>query len=205
MKENSIGIKEIVIKYFCFVLGMCILAFGLYNIHYRCAITEGGVLGATLLIQYWFNISPAISSIVLDGVCFVFGIIVLGWGFLRDSIIAASLFSLWYALFEFIGPVLPDYSGSPLTAAILGALFVGVGTGLAVVHGGASGGDDALALSFNKLYKIPLALVYFVSDVTILLLSLSYIPVKRILFSLLSVTLSSIVIEIVNFVKKKVN
>ena len=42
--------------------------------------------------------------------------------------------------------MLPDLSGHPLIAAILGGLFVGVGVGLIVRQGGSSGGDDALAL-----------------------------------------------------------
>lgn len=197
--------KKAIVKYVCFVLGMCILAFGLYNIHSRCAISEGGVLGATLLIRYWLGISPAVSSVILDGACFIFGIYVLGWGFLRDSIIAAGLFSGWYAIFEYVGPLLPDYSESPVKAAVLGAVFVGVGTGLAVINGGAAGGDDALALSFNRLYKVPMALVYFTTDVTVLLLSLTYIPVHKIMYSLLSVILSSVVIEVINWCKRKID
>lgn len=39
----------------------------------------------------------------------------------------------------------------PLLAAILGALFVGIGVGLCVRAGGAPGGDDALAMSIHKV------------------------------------------------------
>ena len=49
-------------------------------------------------------------------------------------------------LWERVGPVLPDLSGQPLIAALLGGVFVGVGVGLVVRAGGASGGDDVLAL-----------------------------------------------------------
>ena len=187
--------KYLVVKYGSFVLGMAILSFGLFNIHDRCSITEGGVLGAVLLIQHWTGISPSISSLVMDSLCFLFGTLVLGRGFLRDSIIAAILFSVWYAIFERIGPVLPDLTDLPLLAAIFGALFVGVGVGMTVIFGGACGGDDALALAFHKLLHVPVASVYFVSDTIILLLSLSYIPVVRILWSLLSVSISSLVIQ----------
>ena len=33
--------------------GASILAFGLFNVHSRSQITEGGVLGMTLLLQHW--------------------------------------------------------------------------------------------------------------------------------------------------------
>lgn len=35
-------------------------AFGLYNVHALSGVTEGGVLGLTLLLDNWFGLSPAI-------------------------------------------------------------------------------------------------------------------------------------------------
>lgn len=195
--------KHAIIKYTSFTIGMAILAFGLYNIHSRTLVSEGGVLGATLLLQYWFGISPSITSFLLDAICFAIGTKVLGWGFLRDSLIASGLFSIWYAVFERLGPVLPDLSATPLLAAIFGALFVGVGTGMIVIYGGACGGDDALVLTFQKLRGTPVSLTYFISDFTVLMLSLSYIPFKRIIYSLLSVCISSAVIELICYIQRK--
>lgn len=194
----------LIIKYSCFVVGMAILAFGLYNIHARCEVTEGGVLGAVLLIEHWTHLSPAVSSIFLDAACFLFGTFVLGRSFLRDSIITALLFSGWYALFEWTGPLFWDLSASPLAASILGALFVGVGVGLTVIFGGACGGDDALALAFHHLVGVPYAVVYLITDVTVLVLSLSYIPLQKILWSLLSVNISSAVISLVSWTYDKI-
>ena len=48
------------------LLGSAILAFGLYHIHNFAAVTEGGVLGMTLLLQHWLNISPALSGLILN-------------------------------------------------------------------------------------------------------------------------------------------
>ena len=42
------GLEKPVFLYLIIVLGACILSFGLYNIHERTGITEGGVLGMTL-------------------------------------------------------------------------------------------------------------------------------------------------------------
>ena len=56
-------------RYACLLLGTAIVAFGLFNVHGQSGITEGGVFGATLLIQHWTGISPAVSEIVLDVIC----------------------------------------------------------------------------------------------------------------------------------------
>ena len=36
-------------------------AFGMYHIHALADVTEGGVLGLTLLLEHWFSISSAIN------------------------------------------------------------------------------------------------------------------------------------------------
>ncbi|NCB04510.1 MAG: hypothetical protein EOM69_03200 [Clostridia bacterium] len=175
--------------------GAAILAFGMFNIHSRCRVTEGGVLGMTLLLQQWFGITPGISGIVMDTLCYLLGFKFLGKTFFKNAVLASFGFSIFYNVFEAIGPVLPDFSGSPLIAAVLGGLFVGVGVGIVVRQGGASGGDDALALLISKLTGCKIGRAYLATDLTVLLLSLSYIPVQRIFYSLITVTLSSFIID----------
>lgn len=182
-------------KNFMILLGSCILAFGMFNIHDQAKITEGGVLGMILLFQAWFNISPSIIGPCLDGLCYLIGWKVLGFQFLKNAILASLGFSGFYALFEYIGPVFPKFIHIPILAAISGAVFVGIGVGLVVKEGGACGGDDAIALTFSKLLHCRISQVYFVTDVTVLLLSLSYISVLNIFYSLISVMLSSWIIE----------
>mgnify|MGYP000824806913 CR=1 FL=1 len=83
----------------------------------------------------------------------------------------------------------------PLAAALLGGAFVGIGVGLIVRQGGSSGGDDALALVIHKLTGWKLSRAYLFTDLTVLVASLSYIPVRRIAFSLVTVTVSSLLID----------
>ena len=82
----------------------------------------------------------------------------------------------------------------PLTAAIAGAVFIGIGACLCVRVGGATSGDDALAMSLSTLTKLPIQRIYLISDLIVLGLSLSYIPVRRIGYSLLTVVLSGQII-----------
>ena len=178
-------------------------AFGMYNIHALADITEGGVLGVTLLLEHWFRISPALSSFLLNAACFALGWRTLGKTFIVYSLIAACGYSLGYGICEQFPPMWPGIVDMPLLAAILGALFIGIGAGLCVRAGGATTGDDALAMSISHLTKIPIQWIYLVSDLTVLGLSLSYIPVKRIAYSLLTVILSGQLIGIIQNIKGK--
>ena len=183
------------------VLGSAVQAFGLYNVHSISGVSEGGILGRTLLLQHWFRISPAVSSLVLNAACYILGAIVLGKSFVLLSIVAGGSFSLFYWIFEQFPPVYPQIAGMPLLAAIVGALFIGVGVGISVRAGGAPGGDDALSMSIGKLTGIGIQWVYLISDLIVLGLSISYIPLRRIAYSLLTVILSGQLIGIV--AKKK--
>lgn len=177
------------------LIGALILSFGIHNIHQRTTITEGGVIGLMLLIEHWFNISPAYITFILDMACYLLALKYLGGQFIKLSIISTCFVSIGYKLWEAFPFLLPDLSSYPLLSAIFGGLFVGVGVGLVVREGGSSGGDDALALTISHVTKWKLAHCYMFTDFVVLILSLSYIPLMRIVFSLITVTISSNVID----------
>lgn len=179
-------------------VGGIILAFGMYNIHSVADITEGGTLGLILLSEHHFGISPAVGEIALNIICYGIGIKTLGAVFLVYSAVSTSAFSIAYAVFECFPRIYPGITDHPLIASVLGAAFVGVGVGLAVRMGGAPCGDDALAMSISRISKIKIQWIYFISDITVLLLSLTYIPFEKIVYSLLSVVISG---QIIGFVK----
>ena len=185
------------------VLASIFQAFGIYNVHSLSNVTEGGVLGATLLIQHWCHISPAISALVLNIACYTLGWRTLGKSFLAYSAVSILTYSAGYAFFEQFPPLFPEIASYPLIAALVGALFIGIGAGLCVKCGGATAGDDALAMSLSHILKWPIERIYLFSDLLVLILSLSYIPFQRIAYSLLTVILSGQIIGIIQKVKPK--
>ena len=176
-------------------LGAMIATFGIHNIHQQTGITEGGVIGLMLFVEHWLGISPAFITPVLDLTCYLLAFKYLGGRFIKISALSTLSVSLFYKLWEQFPPMLPDLSAHPLAAAVLGALFVGIGVGIIVRQGGSSGGDDALALTISRVSGWRLARCYLFTDLVVLMLSLSYIPVRRIAFSLVTVTLSSWLID----------
>ena len=185
------------------MLGSIIQAVGIYNIHSLSNVTEGGVLGLTLLLQHWLQISPAVSSFVLNLACYALGWKALGKEFIGYSLVSICTYSVCYGILEHFPPLWPQIAHMPLLAAIAGALFIGVGAGLCVRAGGATAGDDALAMSLNHLFSWPIERVYLVSDLIVLTLSLSYIPFYRIAYSLLTVVLSGQIIGLIQKIKAK--
>ena len=180
------------------LLGSFILAFGLYHVHSISGVTEGGVLGATLLLEHWTGISPALTGGIMNVLCYVLGWKLLGKEFIAYSALATAGFSGTYKICEQFPHLWPGLADMPLVAALVGALFVGVGAGLCVRVGGAPSGDDALAMSISHATGWKIQWVYLLSDLIVLVMSLSYIPVRRIGYSLFTVLLSG---QLIGFVQ----
>lgn len=155
-------------SYMILVLGSAIQAFGLYHVHSCSGVTEGGVLGLILLLKQWFDVSPAVSGAVLNIFCYLLGWKLLGRQFIIYSLVSTAGFSASYKVFEQFPLLWPQLYDMPLVAAVLGALFVGIGVGICVRIGGAPGGDDALAMSISHATGMGIEKVYLISDLVVL-------------------------------------
>lgn len=182
------------VEFFKIVLGCAIMAFGVINVHEPSQITEGGVLGLSLLLKKVFGLNLSYASPVLDGLCYALGFSMLGKRFLKKSAVATIAFSVLYAVFNRMGPVLPNLYDAPFIAAIAGGIFIGCGCGIAVTAGGCAGGDDALAMVISKKLKWPISRAYLFTDFVVLGLSLSYIAPSRLIFSFMTTVVSSYLI-----------
>ena len=178
-------------------LGMAITTFGLFNIHRRVDVTEGGVLGMVLAAR------PSLrhSAVAFDRRA--------RRGLLFPRLARAGYeiphplrrgHAVWFGLFPPLGVHRPDSAQFKRSAAFGGAsgrVLCGRGRGLVVRQGGSSGGDDALALVIAKKTKWRLSRAYLFTDLTVLALSLTYIAPMRIIWSLITVTTSSLLIDFV--------
>ncbi len=196
MRSECSGIFTI--KRICLILlGTAICSFGIYNIHRQASVTEGGVLGMILLLNHWLGISPSVLSVTLDLLCYVLAFKRLGLKFLIISGFSSLSLSMFFRIWESFPPMLPNYYDKPILAAVLGAIFIGVGVGIVIVNGGSCSGDDALALFISDITGWRISRSYLITDLTVLALSLSYIPFVRIFYSLITVTLSSYIIDFI--------
>ena len=196
-------LKKLPIKQISLVLlGATILSFGTFNFNYQNSVTEGGILGLLLLFKNLFDISPSITSIVLDFSLFFLGSRFFGKSFMIYSVLSTITFSITYSIWEAIGPLVPSLGEHMLLASLFAGLFVGVGVGLVVRGGGASGGDDVIALLVSKFTPLKVNWVYMITDFTVLGLSLTYLRFEQIFWSLIAVTVSGKVISLIYYKKE---
>ena len=180
------------------ILGSSILAFGSYNFNYQNSVTEGGVLGLILLIKNIFDISPSITSLIIDLSLFVLGSRFFGKRFLLYSLLSTVTFSTTYNIWESIGFLVPSFTDNMLIASVLAGIGVGIGVGLVVRGGGAAGGDDVIALLVSRFTKFKINQVYLITDAIVLIMSLVYLDFKQVFFSIIAVTISGKIISMLH-------
>ncbi|WP_106767945.1 YitT family protein [Paenibacillus faecalis] len=200
MKTSRL-MNQFIKKVIPIVLGTAIYAFGLLFFIIPNHLMEGGVTGITVLLNYAFQIPPSLSTLLINIPLFLLGVKILGvrQSFYTGLGIVSLTFFLW--LIEKLinqGWIVPFQTEQDY---ILVALYAGVtlGTGLGIVFrfGGTTGGSDIIARIFNRKFGYSMGQVILALDIIILGLSLLFIPLDKILYTLVAVFITSKIIDFI--------
>lgn len=181
-------------RYGLILFGACLLAFAYYHINYQNHLSEGGFVGLGLLAKYAFDLSPAAMMLMLDIPLFLVAWLVKGRQFIWSSLFASLAFTGFYELFEQYSPLVMDMSSMMPVASVLSGVLTGLGTGLVLRYGAATGGDDILSLLLIKYTGLSIGTIFLLLDGMVLCLSFWYVPVKEMIYTILAVVISSRVI-----------
>ncbi|MBT2293498.1 YitT family protein [Paenibacillus albidus] len=193
MKKQDSGMR-LPLRLAVILSGTLLLAFAYYHINYQNHLTEGGFVGLSLLGKYVLGISPSLSILLLDIPVLIIAILFKGKAFVVNTCISVGAFTLFYGLMErYSGWVIDLQDNLPL-AALLSGVLTGLGAGMVMRGGGASGGDDILSLLISEWKGIKVGTVFILMDVVVLALSLFYMPVKETLYTVMAVVVAGYVI-----------
>ncbi|MCP8968475.1 YitT family protein [Ectobacillus ponti] len=185
------------------LFGSFILAAGFYHIHAQNNLAEGGFIGIALLVQQVFHISPSITTLLLDLPLIALGAKLLGKRLAYKTVLGAVSFSLFYALMEHYSPFQINLSQYLLPAAMAGGLTIGIGLGLILRCGGATGGDDILSLLLSRLSRMSVGKIYLIFDALVLVLSLVYLSWHQVIYTMVSVAVCAYTTDYVISYNKK--
>jgi uncharacterized membrane-anchored protein YitT (DUF2179 family) len=183
------------------IVGSAIYAFGLLYFIIPNQLMEGGVTGITILLKYAFQISPSLSTLILNIPLFILGWIILG----RKQMIYTGLgilsltFFLWF--FEkliqngLIFPFVTQYDY--ILASLYAGVTLGAGLGIVFRFGGTTGGSDIIARICNRELGWSMGQVILALDMIIIGASLFFIPIEKILYTFVTVYIASKVIDFI--------
>jgi uncharacterized membrane-anchored protein YitT (DUF2179 family) len=180
-------------------LGTAIYAFGLHYFVISNELMEGGVTGFALLIYYAAHIPISITTLALNIPLFIIGWSTLGrksmlytlWGTVSLS------FLLWVMeLLIHLGWIIPftthhDY----LLAALYAGITLGTGLGIVFRFGATTGGADIIAQLGNRWRGWSVGQVFLIFDAAVILVSLFYISQEKVLYTLVSIFISTKMID----------
>jgi uncharacterized membrane-anchored protein YitT (DUF2179 family) len=166
------------------IFGTSIYGFGLVYLNIPNDLAEGGVTGITLILRALWGINPAISTLILNIPIILIGGKILGRRSLVYTILGTFGLSFWLAFWQSV-PLLIDLQHDLLIVALLAGLIAGIGSGIVYKVGGTTGGVDVLARILEKNFGVTIGRSLLIFDVFVLLLSLTYIDLNRMMYTLI--------------------
>lgn len=188
--------KEYFIDTIMIFFGTVIVAFGLINFNMANSLAEGGLTGISLILFHLYDINPATSVLLLNIPILFIGFKFLGKKALIYTFIGSfSLsFNLWW---EQQFPVSIPLENDLLIAALLAGLASGIGSGIVYRFGGTTGGADIVARIIQKYTGISIGKSMLMLDIIVLTLSLTYLSIREMTYTLIIVFIFSIVVDFI--------
>lgn len=173
------------IDFLMIALGCCLYGLGLAVVNIPNNLAEGGVTGITLIIRALLKIDPAFSTIAINIPLILIGYRFLGKRALIYTIYGTFMLSFWLYVWQRV-PISLDIHHDMFIAGILAGLAGGFGSGVVYRFGGTTGGTDVIARIFEKRRGIPMGRTLFALDAVVLTISLCYIDVLHMMYTLLA-------------------
>ena len=173
-------VKEVVM----IMVGTSIYAFGLVYLNIANHLAEGGVSGIALILRALFGIDPAYSTLLINIPLILIGGKILGKRSLAYTVLGTVSLSAFLWIWQRV-PLQINLQHDLLIVSLLAGLIAGTGSGLVYRMGGTTGGSDIIARILEKNYGISMGRSLLVLDVIVLLASLTYIDLKRMMYTLI--------------------
>ena len=153
-------------NYFFIVIGLAIFALGWTAFLIPMSLTGGGVSGIAAVIFFATKFPIGITTFAINLILLSIAWRILGARFCINTLISTAILSLFFSFGQqiFTEPLLNDMAMSTFVGAALSAF----GVGLAINHGGNTGGTDIIAMMIGKYRNISYGRVTLYSNILII-------------------------------------
>lgn len=189
-----------IIELIMIALGSAIYGLSINMISIPNQLTDGGLSGISLLLFHWWKVNLGFSTIILN-----IPLILIGFRFLGKKLMIETLWgTICLAFFLNFWRLIPiinqlNLEHDLLLAAISAGLLSGLGLGIVFRYNGTTGGSDIIARILQQEKDIKSGKTFFIIDVIVLVLSLSlsYIDIRHIMYTLIASYIATTLIDIV--------
>lgn len=176
------------------LLGSLIFAVGINYFTIPNHLSEGGILGITIIAHYLFEWSPGVVNFVLN-----VALLAVGYKYFEKrtfiyTLVSIAASSVFLFLTEDFGHKVTE---DTFLAAIFAGLLVGVGLGLIFRTGGTSGGSTILARLTNQLLGWSIGKGMLIFDIVVVAGSIFIIGLEKAMYTLLIVFIGAKAIDFI--------
>jgi len=181
------------------LVGTAIYAFGLHYFIIPNQLMEGGLTGIAVLLNYAAGWKLSVTTLALNIPLFLLGWRALGKFQMLYTVIGTVSLSIFLALMEYFiheGWLVPFHSTNDhMLAALYAGVTLGAGLGIVFRFGGTTGGIDIIARILTRWRSLSMGQVILAFDTVIIGISILYISLEKVLYTLVVVFIASKMID----------
>lgn len=174
--------------------GNTIYALGVVMFILPSGIITGGTTGLALSAGHYFGIPISIFVFCFNLCMFVLGAAILGKTFALTTLISTFYYPVILGIFQRF-PELGKFTSDKMLCTVFGGLMVGFAIGIVIRAGASTGGMDIPPLVLNKKFGLPVSVLLYVFDFSILILQMLFSNKEQILYGILLVLIYTIVLD----------
>ncbi|WP_410985170.1 YitT family protein [Bacillus cereus] len=175
-------------------IGSLLFAIGINYFAIPNRLSEGGIIGLTVVTYYLFGWSPGIMNFVFNAVLLAIGYKFFDKKTMVYTILGIIETSLFLYATEHIGH---QVNSDTLLAALFAGVFVGIGLGCMFRAGGTSGGSAILAQLANQYLGWSVGKGVLIIDIVVIVGSVFIIGQEKAMYTLVAVFVGAKVIDFI--------
>lgn len=178
------------------VTGNLLLAFGIAVFAEPSGIINGGSAGLGLFVYRISGISLSTTSAVINTLCFLLGLLILGKQFAGSTLLSTILFPPLLRLCELL-PYRDLASEHLLICAVLSGICAGLGLSLVIMVNASTGGLDIPPLVASRYTGLTVGKLMLLQNGLIILLQVLSANRSQILYGLIGIVLTSLLLDVI--------
>lgn len=158
------------------------------------ALSEGGIIGITVVAYYLFAWSPGAVNFILNML-----LLLIGYRYFDKRSMIYTILSIVSCSFllHITEGVETTLTNDTLLAAVFAGLLIGGGLGIIFRTGGTNGGTTVLARMANQLWGWPISKGILLIDLAVVASSTFIIGIEKAMFTLISVYIGAKAIDFI--------
>ena len=194
---DEVRSKDFWPRLFIMISGVLLLAIT-YNLFFlKYEIVTGGTSGLAIIINYLFNIEPALFIFITELLLLTISFFLLGPKQTGMTILGSILFPLFISLTSNICSNIAEtvtYDSYLIIALISGVIF-GIGSGLVYKMGYSTGGADIIVQIINKYLNLSTGTASLITNVLVIVPGIFVFGINKAIYGVIIVIIVSVLVD----------